>query len=122
MKRDWTRRGQSAIAASARIASRVENKPRSTVPIPASKPNDRQGKLKCLFPLRRVGGAEAIVDFFLRLRVTILRLIAAQTEQQSSLLRAVHMSVQDEGVDPVEPFDLFVGVAERSSLDDGGTP
>lgn len=85
--------------------------------IPASKPDDRQGKFKSLFPLRCVGGPEAVIDSFSWLRLAILRLKAAQAEQQAAFVRVVHMPVQDEGVNAVEPFDLFIGVAERSGLD-----
>ena len=76
--------------------------------IPASKSNDRQGKFKGLFPFRRVRGAKAIVDFFPGTRFTIFRLVATQAEQQAAFMRVVHMPVQDEGINAVNPFDLFI--------------
>ena len=76
----------------------------------------RHDGVEHLAPLRRVGGAETFVNFFLRLRLAIRRPVAPQPQPQAALTIIVHMPMQNKRLNTGHRLNFFVGVAISGRL------
>src|ERR1700722_18881324 len=85
--------------------------------VPGMDADNGQGKAKRLFPFRRVGQAKDFVDFLLLVgRRDGSRFSAPKSEVQSTLVGIVDVTIEDEGVDSLEPRCLDPAVAITGRL------